>query len=101
MGLLEALSAEPVTSVRRALSIVVATISQTDVPAGDWPTLLPWLHQCTQSANEAHRETALVLLCSLTETIGAVPAHIFYSVIHRLPLIGIQCGFHDVWLGPR
>lgn len=75
VGLLEALSADPVTSVRRALSIVVATISQTDVPAGEWPALLPWLHQCTQSSNEAHRETALVLLCSLTETIGASHTH--------------------------
>ncbi len=76
-GLLEALSAEPVTSVRRAVSIVVATIARTDVPAGEWPQLLPWLHHCTQSTSEAHRETALVLLCSLTETIGAVPADLF------------------------
>ncbi len=77
-GLLEALSAEPVTSVRRALSIVVATIAQTDVPAGEWPQLLPWLHHCTQSTSEAHRETALVLLCSLTETIGTVPADLLW-----------------------
>lgn len=78
-GLLVALSAEPVTSVRRALSIVVATIAQTDVPAGEWPQLLPWLHHCTQSTSEAHRETALVLLCSLTETIGAVLADLFWN----------------------
>ncbi|KAK9905642.1 hypothetical protein WJX75_003705 [Coccomyxa subellipsoidea] len=81
VGLLEALSAEPVTSVRRALSIVVATISQTDVPAGEWPALLPWLHQCTQSSNEAHRETALVLLCSLTETIGEYMRPHFGSLV--------------------
>lgn len=78
-GLLSALLMEPVTSVRRALAIAVATISKTDVPAGEWPELLPWLHQCTRSGNDAHRETALVLLCSLTETIGTLSTGIVNS----------------------
>jgi hypothetical protein len=72
LGLQEVLMTEPVASVRRAASTAVAVIARTANPAGEWPTLLPWLHQCTQSANDAHRETALVLLCSLTDTIGEV-----------------------------
>lgn len=70
-GLQEAVGAEPVASVRQGICGAIAVIARTAVPAGQWPGLLPWLHGCTQSASEAHRETALVLLCSLTDTIGA------------------------------
>ncbi|BDA47413.1 Importin-4 [Coccomyxa sp. Obi] len=94
-GLLEALSAEPVTSVRRGLSIVVATIAQSDVPAGEWPQLLPWLHHCTQSTSEAHRETALVLLCSLTETIGEYMRPHFGALV-QVTAAGLRDSSHKV-----
>ena len=69
-GLQEAVGAEPVASVRRETCGAIAAVARTAVPAGQWPALLPWLHGCTRSPNEAHRETALVLLSSLTDTIG-------------------------------
>ena len=75
-GLQEVLAAEPIASVRRAACVAVATIARTAVPAGEWPTLLPWVHQCTQSPNNAHRETAILLLCSLTDTIGEFQPYI-------------------------
>jgi hypothetical protein len=69
-GLQQAVDAEPIASVRRAECAAIASIARTAVPAGQWPGLLPWLHGCTRSPNEAQRETALVLLSSLTDTIG-------------------------------
>ena len=72
-GLQEAVGAEHVASVRQGVCGAIAVIARTAVPGGQWPGLLPWLHGCTQSANEEHREVALVLLCSLTDTIGAQP----------------------------
>ncbi|KAH7569802.1 hypothetical protein JRO89_XS05G0002100 [Xanthoceras sorbifolium] len=56
--------------VRRASANVVSIIAKYAVPAGEWPDLLPFLFQCSQSAQEDHREVALILFSSLTETIG-------------------------------
>ena len=70
-GLQELLSGERVGTVRRALAMAAAAIARIAVPANQWPALLPWLHGCTQSPCEAQRETALMLICSLIDTIGA------------------------------
>lgn len=70
-GLQELLSEERVGTVRRALAMAAAAIARIAVPANQWPALLPWLHGCTQSPSEAQRETALMLICSLIDTIGA------------------------------
>lgn len=70
-GLQELLSGERVGTVRRALAMAAAAIARIAVPANQWPALLPWLHGCTQSPSEAQRETALMLICSLIDTIGA------------------------------
>ncbi|CAM6009508.1 unnamed protein product [Sphagnum balticum] len=68
--LLESITLEPSPPVRRASADVVSVIAKHAIPAGEWPELLPFLHQCSQSAQEEHREVALILFSSLTETIG-------------------------------
>jgi hypothetical protein len=35
---------------------LVGAIAKTAVAAGQWPTLLTFLHQCTQSPQADHRE---------------------------------------------
>ncbi|OAE28961.1 hypothetical protein AXG93_2960s1400 [Marchantia polymorpha subsp. ruderalis] len=70
--LLESVTADPVQPVRRASANVVSVIAKHAVPAGEWPELLPFLFQCSKSAQEDHREVALILFSSLTETIGDV-----------------------------
>ena len=69
-ALQELLSGERVGTVRRALAMAAAAVARIAIPAGQWPALLPWLHSCTQSPGEAQRETALMLICSLIDTIG-------------------------------
>ena len=69
-ALQELLLGEHVGTVRRALAMAAAAVARICVPAGQWPALLPWLHGCTQSPSEAQRETALMLICSLIDTIG-------------------------------
>jgi hypothetical protein len=63
--------------VRRASANVVSIIAKYAVPAGEWPDLLPFLFQCSQSAQEDHREvrtfsflihcfTWLILWCKIS-----------------------------------
>lgn len=42
--------------MRKASANVVSIIAKYAVPAGEWPDLLPFLFQCSQSAQEDHRE---------------------------------------------
>ncbi|GLT34350.1 hypothetical protein SLA2020_088710 [Shorea laevis] len=70
-SLLESITMEHSPPVRRASANVVSIIAKYAVPAGEWPDLLPFLFQCSQSAQEEHREVALILFSSLTETIGS------------------------------
>lgn len=44
--------------VRRASANVVSIVAKYAVPAGEWPDLLPFLFQCSQSAQEDHREVS-------------------------------------------
>lgn len=44
--------------VRRASANVVSIVAKYAVPAGEWPELLPFLFQCSQSAQEDHREVS-------------------------------------------
>lgn len=69
-SLIESITMEHSPPVRRASANVVSIIAKYAVPAGEWPDLLPFLFQCSQSAQEDHREVALILFSSLTETIG-------------------------------
>lgn len=45
--------------VRRASANVVSIIAKYAVPAGEWPELLPFLFQCSQSPQEDHREVSI------------------------------------------
>ncbi|GAB4847836.1 hypothetical protein Ancab_026896 [Ancistrocladus abbreviatus] len=69
-SLIESITLEHSPPVRRASANVVSVIAKYAVPSGEWPDLLPFLFQCSQSAQEEHREVALILFSSLTETIG-------------------------------
>ncbi|GMP39268.1 hypothetical protein CsSME_00010171 [Camellia sinensis var. sinensis] len=69
-SLIESITLEHSPPVRRASANVVSIIAKYAVPAGEWPDLLPFLFQCSQSPQEDHREVALILFSSLTETIG-------------------------------
>lgn len=69
-SLIESITMEHSPLVRRASANVVSIIAKYAVPAGEWPDLLPFLFQCSQSQQEDHREVALILFSSLTETIG-------------------------------
>ncbi|KAG2703671.1 hypothetical protein I3760_06G148700 [Carya illinoinensis] len=70
-SLIESITMEHSPPVRRASANVVSVIAKHAIPAGEWPDLLPFLFQCSQSAQEDHREVALILFSSLTETIGS------------------------------
>ncbi|KAK2635768.1 hypothetical protein Ddye_030560 [Dipteronia dyeriana] len=69
-SLIESITMEHSPPVRRASANVVSIIAKYAVPAGEWPDLLPFLFQCSQSTQEEHREVALILFSSLTETVG-------------------------------
>ncbi|KAG6398678.1 hypothetical protein SASPL_140145 [Salvia splendens] len=69
-SLIESITVEHSPPVRRASANVVSIVAKYAVPAGEWSDLLPFLFQCSQSAQEEHREVALILFSSLTETIG-------------------------------
>lgn len=70
-SLIESITMEHSPLVRRASANVVSVVAKYAVPAGEWPDLLPFLFQCSQSTQEEHREVALILFSSLTETIGS------------------------------
>ncbi|XP_007045324.2 PREDICTED: importin-4 isoform X1 [Theobroma cacao] len=70
-SLIESITMEHSAPVRRASANVVSIIAKYAVPAGEWPDLLSFLFQCSQSPQEDHREVALILFSSLTETIGS------------------------------
>ncbi|KAI3810363.1 hypothetical protein L1987_19975 [Smallanthus sonchifolius] len=69
-SLIESILTEYSPSVRRASANVVSIIAKCAVPGGEWPDLLPFIFQCSQSAQEDLREVGLLLFSSLTETIG-------------------------------
>ncbi|KAK9828387.1 hypothetical protein WJX81_002836 [Elliptochloris bilobata] len=69
-ALLSAIAAEQAAPVRREAAAAAAAAARLAVPAGQWPQLLPWLGSLAHSARAEDRETALVLFCSLTDTIG-------------------------------
>ncbi|KAE9591890.1 hypothetical protein Lal_00039067 [Lupinus albus] len=70
-SLIDSITMEHSPPVRKASANVVSIVAKYAVPSGEWPELLPFLFQCTQSPQEDHREVALILFSSLTETIGS------------------------------
>ncbi|KAL1289715.1 hypothetical protein HN51_058110 [Arachis hypogaea] len=69
-SLIDSITMEHSPPVRKASANVVSIVAKYAVPSGEWPDLLPFLFQCSQSAQEDHREVALILFSSLTETVG-------------------------------
>ncbi|KAI7742673.1 hypothetical protein M8C21_027816 [Ambrosia artemisiifolia] len=69
-SLIESIALECSPSVRRASANVVSIIAKHTVPGGEWPDLLPFIFQCSKSAQEDLRELGLLLFSSLIETIG-------------------------------
>ncbi|KAJ4710372.1 ARM repeat superfamily protein [Melia azedarach] len=86
-SLIESITMEHSPPVRRASANVVSIVAKYAVPAGEWPELLPFLFQCSQSAQEDHREVALILFSSLTETIG----HTFRPHFNDLQALLLKC----------
>ncbi|XP_020584576.1 importin-4 isoform X2 [Phalaenopsis equestris] len=86
-ALIESITLEHSSLVRRASANVVSIIAKYAVPAGEWPDLLPFLFQCSQSSQEDHREVALILFSSLTETIGST----FHAHLVDLQPILLKC----------
>ena len=74
-GLVATVEGESNPSVRRAASDALAAAARCAVPSGEWPQLLPWVHGLSSAASPLQREAALVLLCSLLDTIGAFLVH--------------------------
>ncbi|ONL96229.1 ARM repeat superfamily protein [Zea mays] len=86
-ALIDSITLDHSHPVRRASANVVSIIAKYAIPAGEWPELLPFLFQCSQSPQEDHREVALILFSSLTETIGAT----FQSHLNNLQPILLKC----------
>ncbi|KAJ1686897.1 hypothetical protein LUZ63_018287 [Rhynchospora breviuscula] len=86
-ALLDSITLDNSSLVRRASANVVSVIAKCAVPGGEWPDLLPFLFQCSQSSQEEHREVALILFSSLTETIGPT----FQSHLANLQSILLKC----------
>jgi hypothetical protein len=74
--LLQVIVSETVHVVRTSVADVVGVVAKHTVPAGQWPELLGFLHQCSQSGNAEHREVGLTLFASLSETIGELQPHL-------------------------
>ncbi|KAM7270140.1 hypothetical protein ACFE04_029354 [Oxalis oulophora] len=86
-SLIESITMDHSPPVRRASANVVSIIAKYAVPAGEWPDLLPFLFQCSQSVQEDHREVALILFSSLTETIG----NAFQPYFGQLQALLLKC----------
>eukprot|EP00668_Euglena_longa_P038534 GGOE01049556.1.p1 GENE.GGOE01049556.1~~GGOE01049556.1.p1 ORF type:complete len:1106 (+),score=420.14 GGOE01049556.1:58-3318(+) len=69
-ALLKRLLEEGEKLVRTAVAHLVSVVGKLTIPSGQWPALLPFLLQCTQSDQPAHREIAMVLLYALTDTVA-------------------------------
>ncbi|GAB2283581.1 hypothetical protein Dimus_018088 [Dionaea muscipula] len=88
-SLLDSITLEHSPPVRRASANVVSVIAKYAVPAREWPDLLPFLFHCSQSPQEDHREVALILFSSLTETIGE-SFRLHFEDLHNLLLKCLQ-----------
>lgn len=92
--LLDRTAHEPIHSVRRGLADVIAATARQSVPAGQWPDLLTFLHQCSQADSAEHKEVALLLFGRLFETVGGW-AQRAGSVCHQLSVSIQQPPLHQ------
>ncbi|TKY45452.1 hypothetical protein E2542_SST30585 [Spatholobus suberectus] len=50
--------------LRKARANVVSIVAKYAVPSGEWPDLLPFLFQCSQSVQEDHRQICMLFYSS-------------------------------------
>lgn len=67
--------------VRRASANVVSVVAKYAVPAGEWPDLLTFLFQCSQSAQEDHREVNSLLNSRLFDRFDGRFVHLWKSTL--------------------
>ncbi|EKX50352.1 hypothetical protein GUITHDRAFT_104162 [Guillardia theta CCMP2712] len=65
------LAHEPEHLVRRSIAELVSSIAKLAVPAGQWTGLLQFLLEASESDKSEHREVALMVFSSLTDSIGS------------------------------
>lgn len=64
------ISNEPEHLVRRSVAEVVSSIAKLALPAQQWPDLLDYMLQLSQSQHAEHREVSMVVFMSLTDALG-------------------------------
>eukprot|EP01117_Protostelium_nocturnum_P017824 TRINITY_DN7326_c0_g1_i1.p1 TRINITY_DN7326_c0_g1~~TRINITY_DN7326_c0_g1_i1.p1 ORF type:complete len:1027 (-),score=371.02 TRINITY_DN7326_c0_g1_i1:121-3201(-) len=69
-GLRHLLLNDPSSPVRLAAANAISVLAKVLIPANQWPELLQFLFQCTQSPQSNHRQMAMSLFNSITENIG-------------------------------
>eukprot|EP01119_Soliformovum_irregulare_P017178 TRINITY_DN5056_c0_g2_i2.p1 TRINITY_DN5056_c0_g2~~TRINITY_DN5056_c0_g2_i2.p1 ORF type:complete len:1064 (+),score=402.94 TRINITY_DN5056_c0_g2_i2:21-3212(+) len=87
--LLESILKDPNPNVRRSVAGVVGVIARITVPTNEWPQLLQFLFQCTQSQDPIHREVSMGLFNTLTENIGETLRQHFSS-LQQIFVKGLQ-----------
>ena len=68
--LLHMIAHEPEHLVRRSTADLLSAIAKLAYPAGQWPDLMQSLFGYSQSPHSEHREAAILIFASLTDTIG-------------------------------
>eukprot|EP01103_Thecamoeba_quadrilineata_P002127 TRINITY_DN1206_c0_g1_i1.p1 TRINITY_DN1206_c0_g1~~TRINITY_DN1206_c0_g1_i1.p1 ORF type:complete len:1083 (-),score=239.40 TRINITY_DN1206_c0_g1_i1:96-3290(-) len=80
---------EPSNLVRNSIADLISVVARISVPFGTWNELLVFLFKCTQSPQPEHREIAMKLFYSLTDTIpDTLRPH--FQTLHQLFLLGLQ-----------
>jgi hypothetical protein len=69
-ALISVMSSDPEGLVQKATASLIAALSKNVLAQGQWPELLQFIQQCTQSTEDQHRYVAMLLLWQLTETVG-------------------------------
>jgi hypothetical protein len=69
-ALISVMTTEPESIVQKAAASLIAALSKHVLAQGQWPELLQFIQQCTQSTEDQHRYIAMLLLWQLTETVG-------------------------------
>jgi len=69
-SLLQALVGEKERLVRKGIANLVGIVARITVPSSQWPELLDFLFQCTNSQVVEHREVGMALFDTLTDNIG-------------------------------
>ncbi|KAK9824669.1 hypothetical protein WJX72_012191 [[Myrmecia] bisecta] len=88
-ALQDAVLKETVSSVRRAIANCISGVARHAVPLEEWPCLLDWLHQCSRSPQQEHREVALLMFSNLIALLGTDLRQHFAGLV-AVVLAGLQ-----------